>query len=599
MKRNYLFLYFLLVTLALKSQKENSKWYFGYHCALDFSASGPTVLPTSSIYAAEGSASIADSSGNLLFYTSGDTVWNSLHNVMANGDLLLGKKYASQPAIIVQQPGSASNYYVFTLDHLADTNGFRYSVVDMSLAAGLGSVTAKNVMIYRPAVEKLTAVKHANGQDMWIVTHEFNTNNFRSYLLTAAGLNTVPVITSLGPIHGPSIHGSVGCMKASVNGRKIGLALSNILNTIELYDFNNATGVLSNQLGLGVTAAFYGCEFSPDGTKFYGSALNKLYQWNLCAGSNALIVASQYSVAATPYQMEMAADGKIYVATNTATIGIINNPNAGGAGCNYNNSGLVLSANSSYGMPNMVSYFYKNKLNPIGYTKDPNVCGKITFTSPCMSQATHTSVLWNFGDAGSASNTSNLISPVHIYPTSGTYTVKLTMNASFGTDSAIKVISLQIPTVNIVSSFQVICPGQPVSLTATGANNYIWSTGSNSPSIIVAPLKTTTYTVTGISDCSVQKTHTVTVKCGVGINDFEGNINSVKIYPNPSDGSFVLENNVESKVIIYDLSGRALLEKRFVQGEHQLDLTKLSAGIYILQSASVSEARHIKMIIRK
>src|SRR5690606_28195177 len=51
------------------------------------------------------------------------------------------------------------------------------------------------------------------------------------------------------------------------------------------------------------------------------------------------------------------------------------------------------------------------------------------------------------------------------------------------------------PTVTVANVS--ICPFETGTLTATGANNYTWSTGSNQNSIADNPLVTTIYTVTG------------------------------------------------------------------------------------------------------
>lgn len=57
-----------------------------------------------------------------------------------------------------------------------------------------------------------------------------------------------------------------------------------------------------------------------------------------------------------------------------------------------------------------------------------------------------------------------------------------------------------------------ICQGQSASLIASGATSYLWSNGVTSPTQTVSPTSTTSYTVTGQSDCgNTTQTATVTV----------------------------------------------------------------------------------------
>jgi len=57
-----------------------------------------------------------------------------------------------------------------------------------------------------------------------------------------------------------------------------------------------------------------------------------------------------------------------------------------------------------------------------------------------------------------------------------------------------------------------ICEGQSANLVATGATSYLWSNGVTASSQTISPTTSTTYTVTGLSDCGVTtQTATITV----------------------------------------------------------------------------------------
>ena len=215
-----LIIFFLLSCFFIvDAQNEFSKWYFGQGAGLDFTSAPPTVLTNGAMSAPEGCATISDNAGNLLFYTNGVLVNNSSHTAMANGTGLLGHNSSTQAALIVKQPGINTLYYVFTTADVGSSNGARYSIVDMSLAAGLGSVTVKNATLYTPTCEKQVAVRHCNGKDVWIISHEFNSDHFIAYQLTSAGLNPNPIISGVGEvITGGSGLSIVGQIKIYANG---------------------------------------------------------------------------------------------------------------------------------------------------------------------------------------------------------------------------------------------------------------------------------------------------------------------------------------------------------------------------------------------
>lgn len=397
-----IFILSTLINLSLNSQNETKKWYFTSLAGLDFTTTPPTILTNGSLNTGEGCASVSDSNGNILFYTNGMTIWDKTHNVMANGSGLYGGGGStSQAAIIVKQLGSPSLYYTFTNEAQNGFNyGLHYSIVDMSLASGNGSVTLKNVPLFAGTTEKLCATKHKNGTDVWVLTHEFNSVNFRAYLITAAGVNTTAVTTAIGTSH--DNYGAIGYMKVSPDGKKIGLAIYSTTNTgsFELYDFDNSTGAVSNPVILGNNYSEpYGCEFSPDGKKFYGGGWTNgtVFQWNLCAGSNTSIIASQFIISTTTLSiiggMQLALNGKIYVSRiGEQTIGVINNPNAAGTSCNYVELGQSIAPNGcGYGLPNfMSSYFWPGATLSVttsgsfsmcaGETKTLSVSGASTFT---------------------------------------------------------------------------------------------------------------------------------------------------------------------------------------------------------------------------
>jgi len=609
-------------SLTLLSQNEAKKWYFGYNAGLDFSTSPPTVLTNGALNTDEGSASISDAAGNILFYTDGVDVYNKSHVVMANGTGLFGDLSSTQSAIIVKQPGNTNIYFVFTQEELAGPDGFCYSTIDMSLAAGMGSVTIKNTLLHTPSCEKITAVRHCNGVDTWVVSHDWNSNNFRTYLVNSAGISTSPVISSVGAVvtnTGLTAYESLGQMKISPNGRKLGLAINNDpggLAPFEMYDFDPSMGIVSNPVVLGTSEGNYGCEFSPDGTKFYGSRLlpylqgGEIFQWNLCAGTAFAIAASKYTVTASSDfygSLQVAPDGKIYIASLTQTLNVISNPNALGAACNLNSNGISVAPNSNLlGLPNFITSFFK----PMPSFSVATSCQNVTFTpSPdytttagCTASGYPvTGKFWNFGDpASGSSNTSTVNNPTHSYSGTGSYIPYLVVTTQCASDTFKMPITINASTASLsVAGTFTICKGDKKVYTASGANSYSWNTNANTAIVSLSPTITTSYTVTGTNTlnlCKSVKIFTVTVNTCTGLTNLEGGDYFFKVYPNPVSKQLILEADTKITITILNISGKIVLEGVYENGRYVFDMSDYGAGIYALKASSEKGSQTIRIV---
>lgn len=372
---------FILLTLYSFSQKEANNWYFGNEAALDFGTGVPIPVNGSLMNTGEGCSSISDkTTGALLFYTDGVSVWDKTNTQMPNGFGLFGNSNTTQSALIVPWPEVDSLYFIFTVDATAGYSGgyggFAYSVVDMSLNGGDGDVIIKNQQLLTPTTEKAAAVYHCNGRDVWVATHKWKSDSFFVYPVTQAGVGA-PVITKIGPIHSGISNNnleSVGYLKFSPDGTRIAEVSRIANNNVEIYYFDNNTGLISNPIYDTYPSSDYryGLTFSPDNSKLYVSTIGpprRIYQYNLAAGSNAAVIASKTIVASNTNligAMQIAYDGKIYIANwPYSLISVINNPNAVGAACNYVPSIINLgSGKSSTGLPNFIESYFNTSPTP-------------------------------------------------------------------------------------------------------------------------------------------------------------------------------------------------------------------------------------------
>lgn len=533
---NYFYVLLLVIfNTLLFSQNETNKWYFGLTAGLDFMTNPPTILTNGVLSTQEGCASVADAAGNVLFYTDGSTIKNSLNLLMTNGFGLTGGISSTQSAIIIKKPGSSTIYYVFTTGGTL-AGSINYSTVDMTLSSGLGAVTVLNTQLGTGSTEKLTAVRHCNGTDVWILSHDKNTNNFKCFLVTSAGVSTTPVNTSIGTSH-VGWSNWVGYLRPSPNGKKLAVCVDS--TGFELYDFDASTGVISNSLTLAHVTRAYGVEFSPDGTKLYGTRgfMNSpLYQWDLCAGSPAAVIASQYTMACDPttyrYTLQQASNGKIYVARyNQNTIGVIHNPNLAGAACNFIELGQSVSPGfSSLGLPNFMPSLFKPQPLPFVYTTNNALygCQTASFTLPAVSTMSLvncvsagysvTNVSWNFGDPSSGSaNTSTLPNPTHAYSVLGTYTTQVILYYSCGggSDTLNQQVIVNQPCFNVIAN-GITCssPGSATvnALGGTGPYSYTWMPTSQTTSVATG-LYPGTYSIT-VTDHSNNSSYTATTSIG-------------------------------------------------------------------------------------
>ena len=155
---------------------------------------------------------------------------------------------------------------------------------------------------------------------------------------------------------------SLGYLKSSPDGNKIASA-NYFADTLGIYDFNKATGELTNQLIINSITSIYGIEFSPNSKLLYVSSQiqPEIYQFNLDAGSDSAIINSKLYIAPTFANggaLQLGPDGKIYHSRiNKLHLGVINYPDSIGLSCNYNWNGLDLNGGLCLvGLPNYISF---------------------------------------------------------------------------------------------------------------------------------------------------------------------------------------------------------------------------------------------------
>lgn len=485
----YFSILFVLIGNAAQAQWQNglwvgkqaNNWYFGMHAGMDFNSIPPAAITDSAISPTfdasdpveviiEGTGSISDADGNTLFYTDGRTVWNANNEVMENGEGLLSDISSAQSGLIVPAPGGQGKYYIFTLNR--NISGLSYSEVDMSLDGGLGGITEnKNVQLASTALERISAVHHADGEQVWVVVNSYEGNQIKSFLVSGDGVNLTPVISNIGALQ----FGSIGMMKFSPDGSKLAVSKPTFMFTIEVFNFDKATGEVTDMLAsinnndlnnpdLIPTGQWYsgcmGLEFSPDSRYLYTANFaqydsGSIYQFDLAAGSTQAIKDSGVIIgdpSSMHWTMQLAPDGKIYVTRfnylayvqgqpyvgYSTTLDVINFPNNPGLASGFTENAFSLTNGFNDGsMPVFIQSYFAS-----GILHDGDCIGSAT-NFHTLRIAGITDIAWNFGDPASGSdNVSADLDPSHIFSSPGTYTVTAIITSNGVQQTATSVVTI-------------------------------------------------------------------------------------------------------------------------------------------------------------
>ena len=357
----------ILGTLTCSAQHEADKWYFGSTGdGLNFTdLCDPTILNDGAIDAWEGCLTVSDRmTGDLLFYTNSEYVWDRDHTIMPNGDIQLTgviPQNTIAQVLSIPVPDEDSLYFIFT-NHVQSepsTYGIRLACLDMTLNNGYGDLLFKDSLIYpSQASEKITAIRHANGTDIWVVAHSHTGDAFLSHLVTTQGLQGPWVTSNVGKSYASLSTDQIGEMKADPSGEKLAVTTYHKPH-IELFDFDRSTGIVSDPIVIPAmggydpvppysTSLWYGVSFSPDGTKLYAARQNSInpntaiIQMDVTSDDSALIAASKTTITTLNdcFSLQLAPNGKIYTRRIGNYLGVINYPDSSGTSCGFDPEGI-------------------------------------------------------------------------------------------------------------------------------------------------------------------------------------------------------------------------------------------------------------------
>ena len=221
------------------------------------------------------------------------------------------------------------------------------------------------------------------------------------------------------------------------------------------------------------------------------------------------------------------------------------------------------------------------------------VCQSTTLNATYSSTSTPTTFTWSASSgsvlfSAASSGTTNVS-----FTAPGTYTVSLgaCLGASCSTSSSTITVNA-LPTILASTSKTLICKGESVNLTASGATSYTWNTAATTTMIAVSPTVSTTYTVTGtgINGCTNKTTITQNVSQCSGIDDLTNDSFSVIIYPNPASDILNIDlrnSNIEKGMIqLINTLGQVILNESFNSNNVKINTSIITTGSYFVKITS-------------
>jgi hypothetical protein len=496
--------------------------------------------------------SFSNEEGTLILYYDGKNIYGENHDPIVNGNDwfeggLSGGWRQAQSGLMFNNPHDTTLFHLINVENnyfpippnSADVVGedLFYSEI-RKINEEQGEVILRKHLILNDTLGsgKLSACKHANGRDWWIIVPEWNSNRYYRYLLTPQGIDTMGVHEVEEPIMnglGQALFSPDGSKHVRYNAISFDAG-----EWISVYDFDRCTGLLSNvqQINLPVGGPSGGAAISKNSRYLYTTSNIYIYQYDLQAADvlATRTLVAEYDGFLDPfptnfYQAQLAPDGKIYIcaANGVLSMHVIHHPDQYCPDCFIDQHSIALPTYNSFSIPNLPNY----RLGPIDgspcdtlgidnlplarwrYMQDTLEPLEVFFTD--LSDYEPTAWFWDFGD-GFTSTEQN---PTHLFGEVGTYEVCLTVSNENSSDTQCKTLTFEI---------------------------------------VDTHTETPTYTPIA------------------------------RVFPNPFQRylSFSLRKDwlpVDTRVVVFDAVGRMVQNRQLATGMNTLDMGEASAGIYFYQ----------------
>ena len=375
------------------AQGRNAVFFMGYHDAPTSNEARMVFTDTSyslmleqrSIPFLDTQGNISDENGNLLMSSNGIFIADATGDTMMNGGGLNPNSFTDNfkqnglpigyANLFLPMPADSNKYILFhqTLSYTTwDSPNIFYSIVDVSLNNGLGQVISKNnIALSGSFGGGLTACRHGNGRDWWIVAVSNDGSLLHEFLLTPdtliyTGVQNLSLQPNFG-YAGQATFSPDGEKFVFRNGYVSGMYWNLYLNLI---NFDRCSGIftLDTVINYSDSTIGYGTIFSPNSKYLYFSTSEHIYQIDTESpniGATFQTVATNDTFLSAPpvfytnfYLMYLAANGKIYISSSSSVLDLheMDYPDSAGVDCNVNLHNIHTNC-FFIGVPNHPNYY--------------------------------------------------------------------------------------------------------------------------------------------------------------------------------------------------------------------------------------------------
>lgn len=609
----------------------NKNWVFANNTGISLGNNPPIEFQAEND---EGTASRSVAShpisGEILFYANGSKIFNRNHQIMAN-DIISD---VTDKGLIVPFVNDSNKYYLFknvgnfglqTTDNTnyspSDSFSVFYSVVDMALENGLGSIDPmqKNIPLTPAGKWYSSAILAIPGEcnDIWLLLHDYDSCIYEAWHIDENGINPNPVISvtefPLNAIYNSSNRNQTlfnAQMKCSPDRTKIlfmgnGYLTGAIGAHTSISSFNPSTGLVGDEIHIGyevsvpdtsLSSLVLSAAFSPDNKKLYTLeilrdtsiiSLVALYQYDISNFSKAGIDNSKKFIAHIDRDQNftLSATGALQLYNDTIylggsynpnspkQIGIISQPNEPDSLCDYIADYLPIM-NSEFGLSTMpLEVIYPFKANEIisFLALDTGLCA--SDVSNLQLQAVYGNneftYEWSTG-ATSNSIAVNVPGQYWVRYTNGCYTIVDTFRLT--------AYAITPPTIT----------NNQDTLSTTSFSTYQWLKdglkipGATDSLYIATESGRYQVVVTNSSGC-IDTSEVSTVdkeEDDTSIENMDLIKQEIKIHPNPANHLLEITSPIPLHLIFYSLDGKEVLRQ---SKSNKIDLMHLSPGIYSIK----------------